>query len=352
MSTKIRVGIIGVGSISKVHIDSYLKNDNIELVAFCDINKQRLNEMMKNYNISKGYTDAEEMLKSENLDAVSVCTWNCAHAECSILALNYGVNVLCEKPMAMNTNEALKMKEAAIKNNKILMVGLVRRFGEDLQIIKDIVENKILGEIYLAKGKYLRRNGCPGGWFSDIEKSGGGPLIDLGVHTLDMMMYLLNSSIPISVYGFTFDNIGAQKNIKKTAGYKSSNQADNIYNVEDFAGAVIRFENNIIIQLEASYSLFIEDDTESIEIFGNKGGIQLGKNLKLSTNLNDYMANSIINIDTSFKFENAFQNEINHFIDCIKNNAQPIASMDIGITNMKILDAIYQSAKTGHEIQV
>lgn len=352
MQDKIRVGIIGVGSIAQIHIAAYRQIEQVELVAFCDSNPTRLTEMLQTHGITRGYTDVNEMLANETLDAVSVCTWNSAHASCSIAALNHGVHVLCEKPMALNLEEALAMKAAAVANQKLLMVGLVKRFGNDVELIKDLVDNGTLGTPYLAKGKYLRRNGSPGGWFSDTARSGGGPLIDLGVHTLDMMTYLLGSPEPISVYGFTFNTIGPQREIKKVAGYQSSNQSDQVYDVEDYAGAVIRFADEQIVQLEASYSLFIEEDYQKLELFGDQGGIQLGDTLNLATNIAGYMANSTLSIETAFDFEAAFLKEIAHFVQCLQGNAVCKAEADEGIKNMRILDAIYASAVMGHEVVI
>lgn len=350
MEKKIRVGIIGVGSISNVHIQSYQQTDSTEIVAFCDINEKQLKHMMEKYNVKNGYTSVEEMLEREELDAVSVCTWNSSHAECSIAALNHGVNVLCEKPMAMNAEEAQKMKEAAQKSGKLLMVGLVKRFGKDIQILKDLNQNNFFGDIYYIKSKYLRRNGSPGGWFSDKKRSGGGPLIDLGVHILDMMNYLYDCENPISVYGYTFGQIGNQLQIKKDVGYVSSTVSNDIYDVEDFAGAIIRFPNNKIAVLETSYNLFIEQDSEGMELFGDKGGAKIDNGVKLSGNICDYMTNSELLIDSKFDFSEAFLNEIKHYVDCVKNNTKCMANADDGIRNMKILDAIYQSAKIGHEV--
>lgn len=350
MKDKIKIGIIGVGSISNVHIQSYRQIDSVEIAAFCDINKNQLKRMMDKYQIAKGYTSVEEMLEKEDLDAVSVCTWNSCHAECSIAALNHGVNVICEKPMAMNTEEALKMKEAAEKNGKLLMVGLVKRFGNDIRILRDMNQNKFFGDIYYIKSKYLRRNGSPGGWFSDKQRSGGGPLIDLGVHILDMMNYLYDCEEPVSVYGYTFNQIGNQFQIKKKAGYVSSTVSNNIFDVEDFAGAIIRFPGNKIAVLETSYNLFIEQDMEGLELYGDKGGAKIEDGIRLTNNICSYMANSQLLINSKFDFDEAFLKEIKHFVDCITEHKECIATADDGIRNMKILDAIYESAKTGHEV--
>lgn len=352
MTKKIRIGIVGVGSIANTHIQAYLKVENIELVAFCDINEERLKFMQKEYGVTKGYTSLMTMLENEELDAVNVCTWNNAHASCSIMALNHGVNVLCEKPMAMNTKEALEMKAAAERNKKLLMVGLVKRFGTDLKIIEDLKEKDFFGEIYHMKSKYIRRYGSPGGWFSDKARSGGGPLIDLGVHILDMMNYLYDCDQPESVYGYTFDTIGNLPNLIRSADYIASDSTVSTFDVEDFAGAVIRFPNNRVAVLETSYNLFTDRDNEGLEVYGNKGGAKLGEKLTLSCNTHNYMTNSNILIDSKFDFEDAFYKEMQHFLACVEGKETCRATADDGIRNMQVLDAIYLSAQTHNEVKL
>ena len=178
----LKAAVIGIGSISKEHITAYITNPNVELYALCDINEKRLLEKGELYGIPKErcFTDKDEMFAAlPEIDIVSVTTWNSAHAECTIAALNAGKDVICEKPMATNAEEAKKMKEAADRNGRLLQIGFVRRFGNDCSVIKDFIDAGNFGEIYYAKATYLRRNGNPGGWFSDKSRSGGGPLIDL-----------------------------------------------------------------------------------------------------------------------------------------------------------------------------
>lgn len=167
MDKKIKIGIIGVGGISQMHIKGYENNPNVELYAFCDIDKERLSEMAEKHGIAKTFTDYNEMLKLSEIDAVSVCTWNSEHAGASIAALGAGKHVLCEKPMAINAEEAEEMKRAADKSGKLLMIGFVRRYGNDCAVVEDFRDNGAFGDIYYAKATYLRRHGNPRGWFGD-----------------------------------------------------------------------------------------------------------------------------------------------------------------------------------------
>lgn len=348
---KLKVGIIGIGSISETHIAAYLKNDNVELYAFCDLDEKRLSYMAEKYKILHTYTDMNEMLSLKELDAVSVCTWNSAHAACTIAALNAGKHVLCEKPMSISEEDAKTMKEAAERNNKLLMIGFVRRFGNDCKILKEFIDMDYLGEIYYAKATYLRRKGNPGGWFGDKSRSGGGPLIDLGVHVIDLVRYSIGNPKPISVYGATFHKLADRKNIRGKKFYQSASASEHdICDVEDLATAMIRFDNGAVLSIEASFSLNIKNDEGKIELFGTKGGAKLNPELEIYNELNDYLSNITLDAETALSFDGLFENEINHFVSCLTDGATCISPAEDGIDIMRILDAIYESAKTGHEV--
>ena len=349
---KLKVGIIGLGSISSVHIEGYRKNPKVELYAFCDINEQRVKSTGERYGITRLYTDIDQMLAAlPELDAVSVCTWNSMHAPCTIAALNAGKHVLCEKPMAISAQEARAMKKAAEENGKLLMVGFVRRFGNDCRILRDFIDSGYFGDIYYAKATYLRRCGNPGGWFGDKSRAGGGPLIDLGVHVIDLVRYLLGNPKPVSVYGATFQRLGARSNIKGRAGYFSVEKSErDINDVEDLATAMIRFENQAVLSVEASFGLNIKKDEGKIELFGTKAGAKLDPELELYSEINDYMADIQLAAPTTLDFNGLFENEIDHFVDCITEGKECISPAANGVEIMKILDAIYESARTGHEV--
>ncbi len=348
---KLKIGIIGVGSISAEHIQGYEHNENVELYAFCDINEEILKSAGARYSIDRLYTNLDEMLKLEEIDAVSVCVWNSEHAPCTIKALNAGKHVLCEKPMSICEADAVKMKEAAEKNNRLLMIGFVRRHGNDCKILKDFIDTGYLGELYYSKATYLRRNGNPGGWFGDKSRSGGGPLIDLGVHVTDLVWYLLGKPNPVSVYGATFKKLLDRRHLNDKKGYVSrSATPDDICDVEDIATALIRFDNGAVLSLEASFSLNLQSDVGTVEMFGTKAGAKLTPQLEIFTDINNYMVDINFKEDTALNFNGLFQNEINHFVDCIINNTPCIAPAEDGIMIMKILDAIYKSAQTGHEV--
>ncbi len=351
---KIKVAVVGVGNISRHHIEGYLENENVELYAFCDIRKARLEEMGAKYGITRLYTDEQKMFDElPEIDAVSVCTWNNGHAPCTIMALKAGKHVLCEKPMAMNAQQAEEMLAEAKKAGKKLSIGFVRRFGRDARITKEFIENGRLGDIYYMKASYLRRNGNPGGWFGNKELSGGGPLIDLGVHVIDLVRYLKGNPKPVSAYGATFTKLYDRENIKTGKAYLSSTEnTQKICDVEDLASAMIRFEDGSVMQVEASFSLNTGITATGVSLFGDKGGVVIGDSVKLYSEMDDYLVDVAIDGETGFDFVPSFRREVNFFVDAIINDKDTYSIAEDGVAIMKILDAIYESAKTGHEVVI
>ena len=350
---KIKIGIIGVGGISQMHINSYRANPNVELYAFCDIDKKRLEEKGKANGIARLFTSAQEMCALPELDAVSVCTWNSAHAPCAIAALEAGKHVLCEKPMATDAGQAQAMLDAAERSGKILALGFVRRFGRDCTFAKDFAEAGALGEVYFAKAKYIRRNGNPGGWFGDKSRSGGGPLIDLGVHVIDLLRYLMGNPRPVSVTAAAFDKLGNRSGLKLSPkGYLSeTEETETINNVEDFATAFIRFDNGAVLSVETSFCLNGQDSAE-VALYGNRGGIEFEPKLTLYSEQNGYLVDLSPVPNPSLDIDAAFRAEIDDFVNAVQNGTPVKAPAEDGVLLMKILDAAYESARTGREVKI
>ncbi len=346
---KVKIGIIGTGNISHAHMEGYNMLDNVEYCAACDLDKKRVDAFAEKYGFKRTYTDFNEMLKNEELDAVSVCTWNNSHASASIAALKAGCNVLCEKPMAMNAREAEEMVKTSLETGKLLMVGFVRRFGSDTRIVKDFIDNGHLGDIYYAKASYLRRCGNPGGWFSDIKRSGGGSLIDLGVHVIDLVRYLMGRPKAVAVTGVTYSNIGPRAHIKAYPRYKASDYSE-YSDVEDMAAAMIRFDNGAVLSVETSFSLNLKEDTGNIELFGTKAGARL-EPLEIYSEMDGYLVDITPKVSKEKDWFSAiFKNEIAHFVDCVANGTECLSPAEDGLELMKILDAVYESAKTQREV--
>lgn len=354
---KVRIAVIGTGGISAVHLAGYAALDNVEIYALCDLDLPKAQRVADKYNVpySRVYTDYHEMLKLKEIDAVSVCTWNAEHAPATIASLKAGKHVLCEKPMAMNAQQAMEMKAAADASGKLLMIGFVRRYGNDARVLKDFVDAGTLGEIYYGKATYLRRYGFPGGWFGDKRYSGGGPMIDLGVHVIDLSRYMMGNPKAVSVAGATFDKLGKRDYIKKTTtgDYAATTKDSQFeFSVEDLAVALIRFDNGAVLNVETSFDLNMEKGIGNIELFGTKAGVRLDPELKIFSEMNHYLVDIAPAGSTALSFDGLFEKEIAHFIECITTGIPCRSPAEDGIELMRILDAVYQSAKEGREVAI
>ena len=347
---KFRAGIIGTGGISRQHTEGYKALDNVEVVACCDIDGEKVKKYAEKYGIPHTYTDCREMMKNEKLDFVSVTTWNSAHCECTVTALRGGANVICEKPMAMNAEEAAEMMRVAKEEGKLLQVGFVRRFGNDVAVFDAFNNTGIFGDIYYAKATYLRRCGFPGGWFGDKEYSGGGALIDLGVHVIDLVRYLAGNPKPVSVYGASYDNLGPDRAKGAEQAWSARHDPRFKYDVEDFASALIRYDNGLTVSVETSFNLNCKSDSGRVELFGTKGGAVISPEFEIYTDIGGRFVNILPSAEVKFDFSGAFHAEIKGFVDAATGKAPCIAPAEDGVEMMKILDGIYRSARTGHEV--
>lgn len=347
----LNVGVIGVGSISRHHIKSYLNHEEVNLIAFCDKNKERLAEKGALFEVKQLYSDYYELLSNDAIDAVSVCTWNNSHAEIAIAALESGKHVVVEKPLSMTVNEALAVQATVEKTGKVLQIGFVRRHGDNTKVLKKFIDNEDLGEIYYAKTSYTRRLGNPGGWFSDLTKSGGGPLIDLGVHVIDICWYLMGKPDPVSVSGNTYAKLGNRSNIENLSFYQAADYNPKSNDVEDLANAIIRFDNGASIMVDVSYTLHASENELYVKLFGDKGGAEVVPELSIITEKHNTILNVSPQIDNrGFDFQQAFASEIDHFVACCLKGTENIAPAADGVQMMKILTAIYQSAASGREV--
>ena len=350
---KLRVGLVGAGTMSKKHLDAYKKESSVEVAALCDINLDLAKQRAEEWGINHVYDNYLKMLDSCELDIVNVVTSNNTHAPITIDALNAGKHVLCEKPPAMNTHEAVKMEEAAKRNQKLLMYGLPFRYSDKVNVIKDFYDQGVFGEIYYAKTGFIRRCGNPGGWFSNKSIARGGPLLDLGVHIIDLAMFIMGKPEPVSVYGITCDKMGNRSNIKGFTWYRSANYVTGINDVEDLAVAIIKLSNGATLFAETSYASNIKSESLYMELMGTKAGVKVEPDIEIYGEQNNYMMDmKPILDDYSINWSKSVDNEINHFVKCILNGDKCISPAEDGITIMKIIDAIYSSAQSGEVIRL
>ncbi len=351
MNQKLKIGIIGTGSISNLHMGGYLaRPEEAEVYACCDLNEERAKAFAKTYGIPHVFTDYHALLRLPELDAVSVTTWNNAHAPVSIAALRAGKHVLCEKPMALHSKEALEMQAVAKETGKLLMIGFVRRFGQNVSILKDFIQADRVGKIDYVQASCIRRAGNPGGWFSDKARSGGGPLIDLGVHMIDLGLYLMGKPRAVSVYGACSYALGPRLDLKQLKRYTPMD-FDPFCDVEDRCVAIIRFENDAILSVEVSFSDHIPENHLALYLHGEKAGAALEPTLRIHTEMDGYLAD-ITPVYTPVKdpIPYNFREEIRHFLACIRGETACLNPAEDGVALTQILDAIYQSAAVKHEI--
>lgn len=349
--SQLKVAVIGAGSISEVHFAGYDQNPEATIVAVCDLNEERAKAKAGKYKAEKVYTDYRELLADPGIDAVSICTWNNSHAEIAVAALEAGKHVLVEKPLCKTVEEALRVQEAVRQSGKTLQVGFVRRYSSNTQIVKQFLEAGELGEIYYAKASCLRRLGNPGGWFSDKERSGGGPLIDLGVHIIDLCWYLMGRPKVKSVSGNTYNRLGNRAHVKGLSFYKASDYDASKNTVEDLANAVIRFENGASLLVDVSFTLHALKDEITVKIYGDKGGAEIEPELAIVTEKHDTILNLTPQVDNlSFNFTQGFNSEVNHFVDACFGRKETLSPVEDGVEMMKILCGIYESAEKGREV--
>jgi len=335
--TKIKLGVIGLGWPGNEHLKAAAVTDEIEITALCDKNKKLLAQRAETFSIGDTYTDYKKMLKEADIDAVSVCLPNFLHSPISCDALNAGKHVICEKPPALNASEAVRIAMLAKKNKRVMMYALCQRFTAEAKYVRGLVDKGEMGDVYFGKAAYIRRRGIPigaGGWFVDKKRSGGGALIDIGVHPLDCVWWMMGNPQPKVVFGSAYQKF-------RNAVPKNIN-----FDVDDSAFAIIRFANDAILMLECSWALN-RDAAAVREIAGTKGGATLNP-LKILTEKNGVQ----VDIIPSLPKVNNFQGEVAHFARCVLGKKKPISSAEQGVLLMKMLDAIYKSSATGKEVRI
>ena len=240
---KIRVAIVGAGNIAQsAHLPAYQKRDDLEVVAIADWNLARAQDAAKKFGIPKAFQNIDDMLANVDCDYVDICVWNRSHADCAIKAAAAGKNILCEKPMAYNLEDALRMKEAVEKAGVTFMLAVPTRYSGEAQLLREMVDAGKLGDIYYAKTANIRRRGTPIGWFTDTAKSGGGPVIDIGVHCIDRTWFLMGCPKPVRVSASTSYAIGDFKT-RGVSRWTALDSDVTAFDTEDSACGVIHFEN-------------------------------------------------------------------------------------------------------------
>jgi len=354
-NSKVRVGIIGCGGIANgKHLPSLKKLKHVEMVAFCDIIQERAINARDNFGSSDAavYTDYKALLQDKTIDVVHVLTPNRSHSYITVDALEAGKHVMCEKPMAINSAEAQKMLDAAKRTGKKLSIGYQSRHRQDSLFLKQEVDNGTFGDIYYAKATAIRRRAVPTwGVFLNEYEQGGGPLIDIGTHALDLTLWMLQNYKPKYCVGTTFHKLNDSTNQGNAWG--SWDPAK--FTVEDSAFGFIVMENGATINLESSWALNSLDVREAVTSFcGTLAGADMNDGVRINGIRNNVQYTLLPNLKASGaafydgeKGESAADREARLWIDAVINDKAPFVLPEEAIIVTKILEGIYTSAKTG-----
>ncbi|HRJ34225.1 MAG TPA: Gfo/Idh/MocA family oxidoreductase [Fimbriimonadaceae bacterium] len=350
---KLKIAIIGTGEIANVcHLPGYRSiPEECEVVALCDTQPEVLAQASRRWEISRTTTYFRDLVDDPEIDAVSVTTPNRFHLDPTVAFLRAGKHVLCEKPLAMNAAEARQMVQAARESGKILQVALQMRFGSSGRFMRQFIDSGGMGEIYYARAHALRRRGVPHwGVFTNKELQGGGPLIDIGVHILDLTLYLMGYPKPVVASAGCWDLLA--KNPKLTNFWGPYDPTK--FTVEDFAVGFIRFENGACVTLESSFMANMEGDPFQTQLFGTRAGAIVKNSGDDPVRIFTEVEGQFFNMTPPHlpKVESAHTAEVQAFIRAIHNgDPSPVPGEHGWILNA-IFDAMYASAESGREVAV
>jgi predicted dehydrogenase len=360
---KVRVGLIGTGWIAEEHIRQYVKFPDVELVAMADLIPGKAEKFCRRNGIDPAsvhfYPDHKSMLENEQLDAVSVCTYNATHAVCTIDALNAGVNVLLEKPFTVTLDEAVEVMKAEKASGKLLSIGFQPRMDPNMQQIKKIVDSGVLGEIYYIQTGGGRRRGIPNSTFIEKKTAGVGALGDIGCYSLDMVLNAVGYPKPLTVSGYTSNFFGTNPLYSIPDQDHTAEENAARFNVDDFAAAFIRLEGGIILDFRISWAMHLDTPGDTV-ILGKKAALRIPStecwNGTVGGEMTLYTDTAGLRTKTKIPILKApkplFEMKIRSFLDAVKEGLPaPVPSSQI-LYNQAIIDGIMKSAEAGKEIEI
>ena len=353
MDKKVVIGVIGCGMIANTaHIPSYKADPNNIIKYFCDIIPEKAQKAAADYgNGAIACTDYRDILNDPEVDAVSVCTPNKMHAIISCDALRAGKHVLCEKPAARTYEEALRMQQTQHETGLTLNIGVVNRFSNAVNKVREMIENGDLGEVYHVYVSFRRYRGIPGlgGAFTTKEIAGGGALIDCGVHLLDIVMFCTGDPEPETASAKTFSKLGVEMEnyVYESMWSENTKDLNGTFDVDDFATGFVRTAGPTIT-LNISWAQNIGEEDQFIDFIGTKGGVRLqyGSDFVYYTTRDGKLYNE----KPEFEKNNAFQNEISSFVRCVRSGEKLPSHIDKNILTSRLMQGIYDSSETGREV--
>ena len=347
----VKVGVIGAGAISRDHVASCNRYGDAEVIAIADIALHRAKAIAKEHNIPRVYSSAARLIADPDVDAVTVAVPNMYHAAFAVAALKAGKHVLVEKPFAMNTAQARQVIAAARAARKVFTLGMNWRFEASSQITRELIRRGDIGDVYHAKTYVLRRTGSPrfGTWFCRKDQSGGGALLDIGVHFLDACLYLVGNFEPAAVSGQTYTKFGNRGIGEGTWGL--SDPGRKIFTVDDFGTALIKMKNGLSVTLDASWVLHMESELRyNVEVFGTEGGASAcpPKLFRFGKRNGEYEVVNPQGVKLRYPHANRFHNWLDAILDRDELEVKPAQTLAV----QQILDGIYLSSKTGREVRI
>ena len=347
---EVKIGLIGAGAIAHdLHLPAYqkLKGKGVKLEAICDIDISRAKKAAEKYGVEKYYDSVDKMLAEADIDAVDICTWNAAHVPVCIAAAKAGKHIMCEKPAAMTVEELKELKAILDEKELVYLLAVPGRFSNESQSLKKRIDAGDFGEIYYGKTAQVRRRGEPKGWFTDKELSGGGPVLDIGVHAIDAAWYLMGEPLPARVSAMTFSNKIISE-CERSFVWTGAPSPTGARTCEDSGAGVIYFENGAQLLFEASWSIELPSFRETV-IAGTKAGAVRANPPVIYSEKAGYLTEENMTI---LKSDNGYY-EINHFAECVReNNRRTRYDIDQAIKMQSILNAIYLSASLGREVTI
>ncbi len=347
------VGFIGAGNMGRSHMRC-AQTLGLNLAAVTDILPAAAEQASRQFGIRRTYTDYRAMLKAgKDLDAVIIATPNKFHAEHAIGCLKAGKHVFLEKPMTTSTRDADKILAAHKASGKLLQMGMVNRFTAAVQTTRRFIAEGCCGKIYSGQAFWYRRRGIPGfgGWFTTKEFSGGGGLIDLGVHMLDVALYLMDFPKPVAVSGMTY-NVWKSLDTYTYTDMWGQPTPGGKKDVDDYALGLIRFADGQTLQLNISWALNLGDLAleRGVRLMGDKGGVALTG--MEETRIFGEQAGHLVDTIPQFAKNDPNLDEIRHFVECVQEGRPPMPTAEQGRTVQLLLEALYRSSQEGREIRL
>jgi predicted dehydrogenase len=329
---KTKVAVVGLGGIAQIaHLPLLAKMEEVDLVAVCDIEKSKAKSIAQKYNIPQYFNDFEDMLKNADAECLIVTAPTNFHNELSIKALDHGLHVLVEKPLARYYEEGEGIVEAAKRNKKKLMVGMNNRFRPDFMMQESFISAKELGDVFYVKAGFLKKRSTIENWSVIKETAGGGVFMDLGIVLLDIALWLMK-----------YPKIRSVNAVNYYQSFKS---------VEDSSFVMLRFANDATVSLETSWTLLREEDLFYCNVFGTDGSSSINP-LKIFKKMHGTLMNvTPMKMEKPANiFKRSYEYELKHFFNAVQNDTEVISNGDEALQRLKIIDAIYKSAKLGKEI--